>query len=483
MAKKKEKNNLLGTCWLRIFTGLPGSGKSYYAVRQIAGVLADGGNVYTNLEIAPDEGEYHGMQKTGMRRLLRDRFGVELEDPEMDGTIPGYHYLTSEECARVFESVPDGTPTCRNLVVIDEAHKYWPAGGKVPQKLLEYLSEVRHHCTEVILITQDTSRIIKSVRCLCNWWEFRDLATLKVFGWVPVGDRLIGIERPPGSKAKALQKIRQVRDQLVYGAYFSRQFEGDGPKASPQKVEKVEGGKKWRFGFRWWIVPLVLLVWYVTHLLSHYFGGSKKPGLPADAPAAAAPVHAGMPAKQAAADNRTWLDKVGGKKAENAWERVEAPELPYPLLKDPTPVPVVVYSVRPSYNRETGKHDGPMELRMASPPAAQCEIVKVGDYSQSLRGVIQSLAGELVVIRRAGSIVYGHLQHTSFTGVSGKLGVAGWSSSLNGVGPPVVVAGADGDTVKDQQQQAQDLHNQGAQQSQVIQPQSSTEVRNMLPGP
>lgn len=419
---KKDKGNLLlGTSWVRLFTGLPGGGKTYFAVLQICDVLSCGGNVYTNVKINME----------GMQALCRRRRGVEV--PIVDGVLQGYHFLSDDECRVFHRSTPAGVDGVRNLVVIDEAHLYFPV------KTLEikgqenvgagdvalFLTRCRHDLTEVILITQSESNISAPVRRLATKWTFRDGATLSFLGLKPF-HQLVAIEEFPGGASRS---IVQNRDKHVFAAYQSRQFAGTMSRAesvdSPQRPEAKKGATPVPWSKLVLVGGAALLFWKCS---SNPETAVKKESKEKHAPslqADSAPPRVSPPGSAGAAP--VYLPAP--------------PELP-PFTRV---VPVYASSITNSCGLSP-RLDGWRAI-LASPPATTPETIRVGEYSVNLDALVYRVDGLKIELLTAKGIENGLLGLTQFRGLNQRQLVD--SAPTVPVGPVLPDAGPDNSQLPD----------------------------------
>jgi zona occludens toxin (predicted ATPase) len=135
------------------FTGTPGSGKSYDAVRKIIDNLRQGRVVYTNIR-GMDSPECFEMIKLVAR--LSD-YGLALH----------LRFLSDEESREFWLHVPPGS-----LIVLDEVQNIFNARdwqSKANVQFNAWASTHRHHGYDVILITQSIMRLDTAVRALVEW--------------------------------------------------------------------------------------------------------------------------------------------------------------------------------------------------------------------------------------------------------------------------------------------------------------------------
>ena len=135
------------------FTGTPGSGKTYDAVRCILDNLRLGKSIYTNID---------GLNDWQCRKMIEsvcniDPYGIEVN----------LVYLTPEQASEFWLHIPQGA-----IVVLDEVQKIfngrdWQSKGN--KEFASWCSTHRHNGHELILITQDAGRLDVAVRSLLEW--------------------------------------------------------------------------------------------------------------------------------------------------------------------------------------------------------------------------------------------------------------------------------------------------------------------------
>lgn len=135
------------------FTGTPGSGKTYEAVKKIIDNLMMGKVIYTNID--------------------------GIFDPECQEMIKAYCGLSDLALARQLKALePEQIenfwmhiePGC--IVVLDEIHKWFSNRDWQAEKNKQFgywASTHRHHGFDVVLITQNIERVDAAVRSLLEW--------------------------------------------------------------------------------------------------------------------------------------------------------------------------------------------------------------------------------------------------------------------------------------------------------------------------
>ncbi|WP_420208017.1 zonular occludens toxin domain-containing protein [Candidatus Electronema sp. JC] len=135
------------------FTGTPGSGKSYDAVRKILDNLRKGRVIYTNIR---------GMDSPECFEMIK--LVARISDY---GLAKHLRFLADEECKEFWLHVEPGS-----LIVLDEVQNIFNARdwqSKANVQFNAWASTHRHHGYDVILITQSIMRLDTAVRALVEW--------------------------------------------------------------------------------------------------------------------------------------------------------------------------------------------------------------------------------------------------------------------------------------------------------------------------
>ncbi|WP_321531746.1 zonular occludens toxin domain-containing protein [uncultured Desulfuromonas sp.] len=196
-----------------IHEGVPGSGKTYDAIRKIIDALRAGRNVYTNIDGVdlPDCREYI----SGFLDVSRDLLQTRLV------------HLTDDQVRCFWEHVPEGS-----LIVVDEAQLYFNSRDfqkDENRKFGDWASTHRHHGYDLILVTQRAARIDTSVRSLAEFrYRYRKL---NVFGGLMKKTYLVYTFC--GEDTKHMRLERRTYDSKIFPSYNS--YVGD---ATEKKVQK-----------------------------------------------------------------------------------------------------------------------------------------------------------------------------------------------------------------------------------------------------
>lgn len=152
---------------LTLYTGTPGSGKSYHATQRIDIWLRQGRNVICTYPIKLDNKRHKGLF---------------LYIPLLDLSVDCLLQFASDNHKPKKES--------QTLVIIDEAHILFNTRGynvKERIKWLQFLALSRHYGYDFILITQNDRAIDRQVRGLIEFnVKHRKLTSFGVKGWLLV---------------------------------------------------------------------------------------------------------------------------------------------------------------------------------------------------------------------------------------------------------------------------------------------------------
>lgn len=147
---------------IRIIQGVPGSGKTYYAVRHLAknycdqteeGVyyLKDDVTVFTNIDsFKPDHHD--------LREAIRQ---IKREDGKPPGpndffNLPYQQALTDEIGGQI-------------IYIIDEAQRFWRKGDRGHHEAYEYFELHRHLGHDIYLVTQNARKLPGDLVCLAEY--------------------------------------------------------------------------------------------------------------------------------------------------------------------------------------------------------------------------------------------------------------------------------------------------------------------------
>ena len=193
--------------------GVPGSGKSYDAVRKIIEALKRGRVVYTNID--------------GMNQDTCLEYLAQLLGETRDWLSEHLFFLTNDQVRSFWLYVQEGA-----FIVLDEVQLFFNSRDFAKESNREFgnwASTHRHHGYDLLLITQRAARIDTSVRSLCEFrYRYRKL---NVFGSLVKKGYLIYTFA--GEDVEHLSIRKATYDSKIFPAYNS--YVGD---ATEKKVTK-----------------------------------------------------------------------------------------------------------------------------------------------------------------------------------------------------------------------------------------------------
>jgi len=174
---------------LTLRTGLPGSGKSWSAVRYIVDewIPNHRGPVYTNLPLNIEEIVRYcarGRGEAAQRKRQEIRERIHLIPQEVDERWDNWHdkEYTEEEIEsegpvgyfnRLSDGLEEGTSALAGaLIILDEAGKKWPSQATDSSRksavaiLVRWLATLRHEGARLVLLCQNQNQIAPAIRRL-----------------------------------------------------------------------------------------------------------------------------------------------------------------------------------------------------------------------------------------------------------------------------------------------------------------------------
>ena len=132
---------------LNFYCGSPGAGKSYHVVKEVVvTALLNGKNIITNLPLKM--GEIH----KAFPQLVEQN---------------NYVRIINDEQVRDIHKIVDNDKYAGWIIIIDEAHNYWPSNEAMKDEdFKSWLSQHRHKMQNIVMITQDFTNINKFVRSM-----------------------------------------------------------------------------------------------------------------------------------------------------------------------------------------------------------------------------------------------------------------------------------------------------------------------------
>lgn len=248
---------------LSAIIGLPGSGKSYEAVRyHIIPAIKEGRKVITNVPLNVE--------------WFIENFGDNVVELIECKEMGAFHDKTKE---RPFSSIKDFiTDEWRNdkeqgpLFVVDEAHLIYPTSGRGKlqsqnlQDCLDYFSGHRHYGHDIVLMTQHLRKLNAHVRDMIEiqykLGKHTALGSSKSY----TQHKLDGTSR----KSTEIDSCNRFYDSKYFGAYKSHtQSEGSVKEAGAADIKPI--WKRPRI-----VLPFLLLpfcIWYVASNIQYWMGG------------------------------------------------------------------------------------------------------------------------------------------------------------------------------------------------------------------
>lgn len=288
--------------------GLQGSGKTFDAIREkvVSGVV-DGRRVVTNIEGINPEAIYDYVDKK--YRIPREHQGtvvsVEIARPAEPGFFPkGIHKEGPDEgrCDDADTIVKAG-----DLVVIDEARRFWQTGMKIPEEHAIFFAEHRHYthpstnvCCDLVYIIQDIKLVNRTLKNLTELtFRFKKLKSLGL-------TRAYVCQQWEGatlSKDLVIATYNKTYDPQIFALYKSYSGNGQGKELTIDKRQNVLLNKKlWALaaGVVISMIFAIRFIWAFFHpdeqAIRDRFGGKGPP----PATATQTPSSKAMPGSQAA---------------------------------------------------------------------------------------------------------------------------------------------------------------------------------------
>lgn len=245
---------------ISLIIGKPGSGKSYYAVSKIAESMCDwaryeeqegehfGRKLYTNLKLDID----------AISAYVTVRTGHDFEAADYIVLVGDEFFYRQEGEKRVpcewWEQIEN-----RALIVIDEVHQYIPVAGTGTKNYMqlwtEYIATHRHREQDIILITQHTDTIHKSVLCMAEGAyhvvnvKAKTIPFLRIpFADLDVVKEAFGCNRQLatvlygnylGKSFKAQSEFNIVLSPAIFALYQSHMLSGGGQDRPSLKLSKI----------------------------------------------------------------------------------------------------------------------------------------------------------------------------------------------------------------------------------------------------
>lgn len=183
------------------YEGLPGSGKSYDAVKKLLVNLKTGRRVLTNID---------GLQNEHQRTVIKHY--TDFDDIALDNTLV---HMDDEQTTEFWKHSEKG-----DLIVIDEAQNYFNSRDwqtVTNRELGKWAALHRHLGIDVVFITQNMAGIESSVRRLVEWvYRYKKI---NMFGGM-VQKRYVRFAFF-GESSEPLGKTICTYDQKIFACYSS----------------------------------------------------------------------------------------------------------------------------------------------------------------------------------------------------------------------------------------------------------------------
>ena len=222
---------------INVYTGLPGSGKSYDVVSEVVvKMLAAGRRVVTNVD---------GIDGEACADYAVDKLGAE---PDKLGSIRRVRNHEVEQAN--FFPVEDLTvqTVCQagDIIVIDEAYKFWGTEEKFPKEHLVFFREHRHLAEpisgltcDLVLMTQDIGDLHRSLKRVVEL-----SVRFKKHKWAGLTKRyVVNVWEGSNQRKPPLSTIQKSYNPEIFPLYSSY-FGGRGREGQLDKRQKALG---WKF--------------------------------------------------------------------------------------------------------------------------------------------------------------------------------------------------------------------------------------------
>jgi len=252
---------------INVYTGLMGSGKSYEVVSSvIVKALSEGRRVVSNIEGLQPDKIYEHIQSVLKKEQNEIGELVVVDDEE----VKRASFFPTDDPER-YSIVKGG-----DLVAIDEAWKFWPAGGALLPEHMEFFRKHRHYVhpetnvsCDLALMIQDITDLHKSLKNVVEM-TFRTIK-LKTLGL----SKKYRVEFYEGTR---LMKKNQIGYRV--NSYDAKVFPLYQSYAGGSGKEKTVDDRQnlWKNQSLWWIVAflVVLSVFAFRNLYNYFYPESAK---------------------------------------------------------------------------------------------------------------------------------------------------------------------------------------------------------------
>lgn len=235
------------------FEGVPGTGKTYDAVRKVVDNLKAGRVVYTNID---------GFEKPEKREFIRQMH--DIDDITMQLNLI---YLGKEKMQYFWRYVKQGS-----IIVIDEVHKLfsnrnWASNEN--KEMSEWASTHRHYGFDVVLLTQAVEKIDSHVRSLIEWtYRYRKV---NFFGSFVKNRYIVYAFTGDDTSGKPISSKTHTYDPVIFHCY-------DSFVSQDIKELKVMTHTNILRHPIFYAVPVLIIIFIIVFSKSSFIHGSIIPG-------------------------------------------------------------------------------------------------------------------------------------------------------------------------------------------------------------
>jgi len=211
--------------------GIPGSGKSFWAVKTTLEYISSGGVVFSNIRLK-------GAQKISDEGIFR--YGLEPSSPAItylkkfmkwDYQEGQYSFIDLDQYDSSFLSlIPYGSKEKRILLILDEVNEWFDSldRGKLTKdekyrELFKFLRLSRHYHIDVVFLLQDFNTLNPRLRGLCaKIIEATDMQKMKIAGFpIPFPFPWFLWKEYDNKGKNVLRSETWVKDQNIFDCYDS----------------------------------------------------------------------------------------------------------------------------------------------------------------------------------------------------------------------------------------------------------------------
>lgn len=249
---------------ITLVTGKIGSGKTIFCVEKIIGHIANGGTVYTNIDLNWDN----------CKKLILKRYKVHAEDSQLQP-------IDLVKCAEWHKTISWGTRDLPVLCVLDEIHLFfnardWSKTADLHRDMLSFLSQSRKACVDIIFIAQVATTLEKQFR-VQSQYEFscvnlKDLH-IPLIGKLNFNKMLLTQKDNAEDAGRVVVLGRWVRsyDKELFPCYDTAAFLDANMREAAEQFARVPRVKLKRKASSFSVATLILfvvllLVWLVNPL-------------------------------------------------------------------------------------------------------------------------------------------------------------------------------------------------------------------------